>query len=159
MIYAIEAWGTGFIKFGKSKSIKQRLRELEVGSPFELHIRALAEWPDEAESAIHLFLQADIERGEWYQEGVLTEQVLGWMGSSDYGLERLRLATGRKQIQKEGASKPLAIARTRKTWLPPAERIDAAARRRSERKAWWDAQESVASAQQSHCTMPIKAVS
>lgn len=160
MIYAIEAWGTGFIKFGKANSVSKRLKELEVGCPFQLHIVAAAPWPDGAETAIHSYLAPDIERGEWYQEGVRADEVLGWMNHKDssYGLERLRLATGR--TIEEGSSPPRRLlSRTREKSLSKVERKTAAETRRAERKAWWDAQESVASAQQTQCTIAPEAVS
>jgi hypothetical protein len=57
MIYAIEAVGSGFIKFGKARSVGRRLKELETACPYDLHIIAVADWPDGAETALHLHLR------------------------------------------------------------------------------------------------------
>jgi hypothetical protein len=42
VIYAIRAVGTEYIKFGRTESIRQRLKSLETACPHDLHVEALA---------------------------------------------------------------------------------------------------------------------
>jgi hypothetical protein len=79
MIYAIRAVGTPYIKFGKAKSVGKRLAQLETGCPFDLHIEAVADWPDGQESAIHQYLGDDCQKFEWFRDSDKTASVLAWM--------------------------------------------------------------------------------
>lgn len=127
MIYAIRAVGTQFIKFGRAKSVGKRLTELECGSPHELEILAVADWPDEAEKAIHLYLMPILHRREWFLEGNLSQEVLLWMVNGQAGLERLRAET-----LKEGSPRRVSLARACKS-----KDVDSVARRRLQRVEWW----------------------
>lgn len=142
MIYAIEAIGTGFIKFGRAKSVSKRLRELEVGSPFELGIVAAANWPDGAETAIHRYLAKNLERGEWFIDTQLTRQVMEWMNHHDsaVGLESLWMASGAKAREEESSTaQALVIARAQENKFGrPARTLTRDERRRLERVAWWN---------------------
>lgn len=64
MIYAIRAVGTEYIKFGKARSVGKRLAELETGCPHDLEIIAVADWPDEQEKSVHLYLESLAHRRE-----------------------------------------------------------------------------------------------
>jgi hypothetical protein len=55
-----------------------------------LTIEAVADWPDGAETAIHTYLEPEIERGEWFKDGKLAREVLAWMVNGQAGLEKLR---------------------------------------------------------------------
>src|SRR5678816_3391319 len=77
MIYAIRALGTSYIKFGKAASVGKRLKELETGSPHELYIEAVADWPDEEERRIHRYLIDSYVRREWFEDGDGTNEVIG----------------------------------------------------------------------------------
>ena len=78
MIYAIEAVGSEFIKFGVSgfQSPGHRLGQLQTGCPYELVVRATASWPDREEFRIHRYLQELHVRGEWFRFGPRTYAVL-----------------------------------------------------------------------------------
>lgn len=92
MIYAIRAVGTKFIKFGRAASVGRRLKELDTGCPHELHIEAVADWPDGQESAIHAYLEADFEKLEWFRDGDRAAQVIAWMQAGESGLRDFRVA-------------------------------------------------------------------
>jgi hypothetical protein len=125
MIYAIEAVGSGFIKFGKARSVGRRLKELETACPYDLHIIAVADWPDGAETALHLHLRPVHQRGEWFKDDPLTREVLSWMLNGLAGLERLQA-----QIPNH---------RDRRKLYQGATPIDPIETRREERRAWWAA--------------------
>ena len=84
MIYAIEALGSNCIKFGIAKRVGYRQRVLQTGSPYELAVRAIADWPDSAEQRIHDFLAADHVRGEWFRDGDKALEVIRHMNTSTY---------------------------------------------------------------------------
>ena len=123
VIYAIRAVGTEYIKLGKAASVGRRLKELETGCPHELEICAVADWPDGAEQAVHMFLQADRERGEWFRDGPRLREVMLWMVNGQAGLERLKA-----EITFKAQRKP-------RGWTQPTKET----KRRAERKAWWEA--------------------
>jgi hypothetical protein len=128
VIYAIEAVGSGFIKFGRATSVGTRLKQMETGCPFDLHIMVVADWPDGAERAIHLFLAQSAQRGEWFKDGERTREVLGWMANGITGLEQLQ-AKSPRHIK---SSRPrVSLARTRENWP------ESVARRRAERAEYW----------------------
>lgn len=134
MIYAIEAIGSGFIKFGKAKSVGRRLGELDTSCPHELTILAVADWPDwpdGAETAIHKYLEPMHAKGEWFKDSQITREVIAWMVNGAAGLERLH-----KEM-------PVKASRSRISYLTPP----APTKRRLERKAWWKAQRLIASSQ------------
>lgn len=125
MIYAIEAVGSGFIKFGRAKSVGRRLKELECACPFDLHIIAVADWPDGAETAVHLHLSPMHERGEWFKDGPLTREVLSWMLNGQTGLEQLQ-----SQIPNH---------RDRRKLFQGPKPVESIELRRAQRKAYWAA--------------------
>ena len=92
MIYAIRAVGTQFVKIGRAKSVGRRLKELETGCPHELHIEAVAEWPDPQEAAIHMYLSEHCEKYEWFRDSDRTAQVIGWLNAEAHGLRQFRVA-------------------------------------------------------------------
>lgn len=87
MIYAIEAEGTGFVKFGKARDVLKRLGNLQIGSPYRLKLIASADWPDAEESLIHLFLEDSHERGEWFRREGRCQQVIDLMRDLNSGLD------------------------------------------------------------------------
>lgn len=125
VIYAIRAVGTEYIKFGKANSVGKRLKGLETACPFELEVCAVADWPDGAELAVHLYLYNDRERGEWFRDGPMAREVMTWMVNGQAGLERLRaeipIKADRGPTPKWGAIS------------------EATATRRAQREAWWKA--------------------
>lgn len=90
MIYAIEAVGSGFIKFGRATSVGKRLKELDTGCPHELNILAVANWPDAMEGAIHRYLQDSLEKLEWFRDGPEAQRVLECMKDTTAGLAKLQ---------------------------------------------------------------------
>ena len=155
MIYAIHAVGTPFIKFGRATSVGKRLKELETGSPHDLYIVAVADWPDGAEAAVHKYLEPQAERREWFRDGERTQQLINWMLSG--ALEHLQAAITQevesrvatqlhqriarfkrvREIKKEKVAQPLST-RTRASNLPTWElAVNPIARRRAEREAFW----------------------
>lgn len=67
MIYAIQAKGTKFVKFGVAKNVGKRLMAHQVSCPHELVILAAADWPNWAEALIHNRLRLQCVRGEWFE--------------------------------------------------------------------------------------------
>lgn len=135
MIYAIEALGTGFIKFGKAHSVGKRLVALECANPFELHILAVANWPDGAEKSIHRLLEPMHQRGEWFKDGKLTREVISWMTNGEAGLERLHS----EMPLKKSRAKLVLVDNTTTT----VDESSTDSVRRAERIAYWKARERV----------------
>ena len=79
MIYAIQAVGTEFIKYGVAMSVGARLRNLRVASPHELVILATANWSNQAESRIHSLLRSEYVRGEWFRHRGLSLDIVRLM--------------------------------------------------------------------------------
>jgi NMD protein affecting ribosome stability and mRNA decay len=67
MIYAIQCGNDGPIKIGSAARPLQRLADLQVGCPYELRLKASADWPDEIETTIHRFCASSRIRGEWFE--------------------------------------------------------------------------------------------
>src|SRR4029077_19026965 len=82
VIYVIKALGTDFVKVGvtRGEAIGRRLSTLQIGCPFELSIIALADWPDQAERQLHIYLELLLERGEWFREGERVSHIIRLMG-------------------------------------------------------------------------------
>ena len=91
MIYAIRAVGTKFVKIGRAGSVGKRLKELDTGCPHELHIEAVADWPDGQETAIHAYLARHSEKLEWFRDGDSTATVIAWMLEGESGLRAFRV--------------------------------------------------------------------
>ena len=133
MIYAIRAVGTEYIKIGKANSVGRRLKELEVASPFELHIEAVADWPDDEERRLHIYLRPHYVRGEWFKDGETLTHVI----------ELLRRETGLGEWQAICAERRIQAARTVSPMnAKPSEarKLKAMAkyeRRLRERRQWW----------------------
>lgn len=83
MIYAIQAVGTEYIKFGIATNLAHRLCILQVGCPFDLIIVASCAWFDSDEARIHMHLSDRRVRGEWFRRGGATEAVIDAMIQSD----------------------------------------------------------------------------
>ena len=84
MIYAVEAFGSGCIKFGIAKLVGHRIKNLQVGCPYELAVRAVADWPDSAEMRIHSYLITEHVRGEWFKDGDKASSVIALMNTGSY---------------------------------------------------------------------------
>ena len=129
MIYAIEAVGSGYIKFGRARSVGKRLKELECACPHDLHILAVADWPDGAETAVHLYLEPELQRGEWFKDSQLVREVISWMVNGQAGLELLRSET------------PKRAPIRRSQWAQATQPATPTEIRRAQRAAWWAARE------------------
>lgn len=66
-VYVIHATGTNRIKIGYSASPKDRLTQLQTGSPVPLQL--LASWPGsvERERRVHRYLSQFRQTGEWFE--------------------------------------------------------------------------------------------
>ena len=66
-VYVIHATGTNRIKVGYSTSPKDRLAQLQTGSPFPLQL--LASWPggEDRERRVHRYLNQFRQIGEWFE--------------------------------------------------------------------------------------------
>lgn len=69
MLYAIQFWRLGYIKFGVSENPAERLSDLQTASPVDLELVAAAHWGDNFERRIHEFLRQTRLRGEWFDRG------------------------------------------------------------------------------------------
>ena len=68
-VYVINAVGTDFYKIGMSRDAENRLKDLQVGSPYDLRVIAKIE-TDKAvvvERKIHSTLHNMRVRGEWFE--------------------------------------------------------------------------------------------
>lgn len=102
MLYAIRVLGTKYLKFGKAKSVGQRLKDLEVCNPHDLNIEAVANWPDEEERRIHLYLIAAHVRGEWFEDCERAAEVIRLFRDQKLGLERWQAICKRNQVKTAG---------------------------------------------------------
>lgn len=141
MIYAIRALGTKFVKIGKAISVGKRLKELETGSPHELHIEAVALWPDEEERRLHRYLERCCARREWFSDSQRLSDVIKLLQDPD-GLETWRaiceslgwietakLKTGRKRMERKDPR-----------FFDPRPLLTKEEKRHLEREAWWQTQ-------------------
>lgn len=74
MIYAIAVEGLPYIKFGKAKNPKTRLKELQIGSPHRLRLVAAVDWHDSNEFLIHMAFKNSRYRSEWF---IVDDNVAG----------------------------------------------------------------------------------
>ncbi len=72
-LYTVRAVGTQYHKIGITDNIQRRIRDLQTGSPHDLRVSEIIEFPDEetarkAEGFIHrtLTLAGMHKRGEWF---------------------------------------------------------------------------------------------
>lgn len=125
MIYAIQAVGTQYIKFGKANSVGKRLNQLETCCPHDLHIEAVADWPDAEERKIHEYLKECLVRREWFTQCEKTAQIVQMMRDREMGLKNWRKAYQSLQSLKVSAeasqpcqpknSKPSSITQSKST--------------------------------------------
>lgn len=134
MIYAIRAVGTEFIKFGKTKSVGKRLTELEVACPHDLHIEAVANWPDEEERRLHIYLRDHLVRGEWFRECERTWQVIVLLRNERFGLQSWQTICEEARINKARTVNLLNATPSQERKLKAIAKYE---RRRLERKQWW----------------------
>jgi hypothetical protein len=135
LIYAIRAVGTQYVKLGRAGSVGKRLRELDTGCPHELHIEAVADWPDSHESSIHLFLADHCEKLEWFRDSPQTAQVIKWLQQGESGLrEFLNAFIIEVRTQARKPLSPLRSSRVRETWR---DQLDPLEKRRLERQEYW----------------------
>lgn len=80
-VYAVGArdYPSAPIKFGYATRPRQRLRELQVGSPVRLCFLAVARGGKEVEGAIHEYLEGANTHGEWFARCERTEYVLQFL--------------------------------------------------------------------------------
>src|SRR5947209_19293791 len=114
-IYAIGMEGTSSVKIGKTAgSVEKRLAELQTGQPFPLKLLASVQVEDYlggVESAIHRFLEADRQRGEWFTLAVdqahleaLILRAIQWLAT-----EELQRTTPLKRTPGSESMKPDSI--------------------------------------------------
>jgi hypothetical protein len=142
VIYAIRAVGTEFVKVGKANSVGKRLKELEVGSPHELHIEAVADWHDAEERRLHRYLRDCCVRGEWFKDSPRLDDVVRLMRSED-GLEAWRAiceSLGWVLIIPEPQIARKHPKRKDTRFFDPRPILSAAEKRKLEREAWWQRQ-------------------
>lgn len=65
--YLVEAVGCDRVKIGRAQNPSRRLEELQIGSPFQLIIRAVFNEEDWSERALHLKFNHLRTRGEWFK--------------------------------------------------------------------------------------------
>lgn len=96
VIYAIHAIGTEFVKIGIANGPDGRLCTLQTGSPYELVLLGMADWPDSMERYLHGKLGEHHVRGEWFR---MTPPVLAVIEHIKSG--HLDTAIGRGAVQKQ----------------------------------------------------------
>ena len=79
MIYAIQAVGTDFVKYGFAKNVATRMYHHQTSCPLELVILATADWHNRAENRIHNLLRYQCVRGEWFIHKGLSIQIVDMM--------------------------------------------------------------------------------
>lgn len=67
MIYFAQPVAGGVIKIGFSNTPWARLRQLQTGSPVDLQLLSIAEGHAGHEAELHLWLEDDRDRLEWYR--------------------------------------------------------------------------------------------
>jgi hypothetical protein len=72
--YAIEAVGTGLVKIGAARHLKERLQKLQYPCPVELRVIA---WSDaDVERNLHTMLVAHRAHGEWFKKNDETMRAI-----------------------------------------------------------------------------------
>lgn len=68
LVYVFATRDFSYIKIGKTKSVKQRLSNIQSGCPFHLHLWAGIRTPksNEIEMYLHQLFEAQNVRGEWF---------------------------------------------------------------------------------------------
>ena len=66
MVYVISSAGE-YYKIGVAKNPIRRMVALQISSPVQLSIVAVADWPDAAERRVHAVLRQHRVRGEWFR--------------------------------------------------------------------------------------------
>jgi hypothetical protein len=115
VIYAIRAVGTEFVKIGVASSVSRRLKELDTGCPHDLHIEAVADWPDSQESAIHRYLSAHCEKLEWFRDSERTSKVISWLQDRSAGLTRFQYEFTKYIGRSDWRSVPKRLVKARET--------------------------------------------
>jgi len=105
---------------------------LETGCPHELHIEAVADWPDEEERRLHRYLEASFVRGEWFEDGARVQGLIKLMQDPN-GLDAWRTI-----CEHLGWRQPEKPKRGEKTKFDPRPEPKTPEEiRREERKEWW----------------------
>lgn len=127
MIYAIQAVGTQFIKFGRANSVSRRLSQIETGCPLELNVLAVADWHDGIEKSIHQYLDQHWERGEWFRKSNRTDEIIGFMLDGGAGLEAflaicrpLRIAQAQRERRRIIKARVLGVPALEAPVIDPA---------------------------------------
>jgi hypothetical protein len=135
MIYAIRAVGTEFVKFGIADNVGNRLKQLDTGCPHELHIEALANWPNGHESAIHRYLRDHCEKFEWFRDSQRTQDVIAWMRDQAAGLTRFQYEFAKFIGKSDWHITPKRLIKARESRPDPRVDIEPALELRIEPKA------------------------
>jgi hypothetical protein len=141
VIYAIEAMGTGFIKFGYTKdNVNRRLGSLQTGCPADLRLLAWCEGDMAAECWIHWRLSKAkaFQRGEWFKDGPEAQKIIQEMIEDNLQPELVPTGTmtvARQRHKRLGAalaasprSLYLACAREGRAEIQASQRIAAPAK-------------------------------
>ena len=100
MIYAVEAVGTGYVKFGVAVDMRKRIEMLQIGCPFELMVLAQCDGGRKEEREIHIRLIDAKHRGEWFRLDDSVKAVIADMRSKSGFKPYLSNAT-RKRLTTE----------------------------------------------------------
>ena len=80
IIYAIGTQGSTMVKIGSTRtSVEKRLKILQLGEPFRLHIVARMQIDADVrqlESYVHRFLERERKRGEWFDISITGDAQL-----------------------------------------------------------------------------------
>jgi hypothetical protein len=102
MIYAIsvkQPEDVRFIKFGKARNPRSRLKELQTGNPLKLQIYAEADWPDEYEGLLHRRFAKKRVSGEWF---TVDDEVNDFMNLMVYQPEKARDGLSNVALRTDG---------------------------------------------------------
>jgi hypothetical protein len=93
VVYAISMVGVDNapIKFGcvRRRGVTDRLREMQIASPFDLEMLAHCNSDPRAERTIHWYLVCHLIRGEWYRRNATTLKVVEAIKAGDSELMAL----------------------------------------------------------------------
>ena len=98
MIYAVEALGTGFVKFGVAVDVRKRIEMLQIGCPFELLVLATCVGGQKEEREIHAKLSSSKHRGEWFRLDEQANSVIADMLSMN-GFKSYQSVATRRRLQ------------------------------------------------------------
>jgi hypothetical protein len=75
-VYFIQGYDGGPIKIGRARDPRQRVRDLQIGSPVPLDLVCTIEGDERLESAFHKVFADDRLHGEWFAPSVGLEALI-----------------------------------------------------------------------------------